>query len=75
MAIEVDARSVRALHADAKVEARILALTQGPPPAPVTHWTTRRMAARVGVSHATVGTLGGHPNPATSGHLKTGHHG
>lgn len=36
------------------VEARILALTQQPPPAPVTHWSVRRMARRVGVSPATV---------------------
>jgi transposase len=36
------------------VEARILALTQHPPPAPVTHWSVRRMARRVGVSPATV---------------------
>jgi hypothetical protein len=36
------------------VEAKILAKTQEPPPAPVTHWTTRRMAALIGVSHVTV---------------------
>ena len=36
------------------VEARILALTQAPPPKPLTHWSVRRMAARVGVSPATV---------------------
>jgi len=36
------------------VEARILGLTQQPPPAPVTHWSVRRMARRVGVSPATV---------------------
>jgi transposase len=36
------------------VEARILALTQQAPPAPLTHWSVRRMAARVGVSPATV---------------------
>lgn len=36
------------------VEARILALTQQPPPAPLTHWSVRRMAVRVGVSPATV---------------------
>lgn len=50
-------RSGRPDRLDPKVEARILALTQGPPPAPLTHWTTRRMAARVGVSHVTVGTV------------------
>jgi transposase len=36
------------------VEARILALTQEVPPKPLTHWSVRRMAARVGVSPATV---------------------
>jgi len=36
------------------VEARILALTQQPPPQPLTQWSVRRMAARVGVSPATV---------------------
>jgi transposase len=36
------------------VEARILALTQQPPPTPLTQWSVRRMAARVGVSPATV---------------------
>jgi transposase len=36
------------------VEARILALTQHAPPAPLTQWSVRRMAARVGVSPATV---------------------
>jgi transposase len=39
----------------AAVEARILHLTeQVAPPAPLTHWTSRRMAARVGVSDTTV---------------------
>lgn len=36
------------------VEARILALTQQAPPAPLTQWSVRRMAGRVGVSPATV---------------------
>ena len=37
------------------VEARILRLTQETrPPAPLTHWTSRRLAERVGVSSATV---------------------
>jgi transposase len=36
------------------VEARILALTQQPPPQPLTHWSVRRMAVRMGVSPATV---------------------
>lgn len=47
-------RSGRPDRLDPRTEAKILALTQGPPPAPLTHWTTRRMAARVGVSHMTV---------------------
>jgi transposase len=37
------------------VEARILRLTtQERPPAPLTHWTSRRLAARAGVSSSTV---------------------
>jgi transposase len=40
-----------------KLEAKILARTQAPPPAPLTHWTMRRMASEMGVSHATVGRV------------------
>lgn len=36
------------------LEARILALTQQPPSKPYTHWTTRRMGERLGISHMTV---------------------
>lgn len=36
------------------LEAKVLALTQRPPPKPFTHWTTRRLAARLGLSHMTV---------------------
>ena len=36
------------------VEARILRLTKQGPPAPFTHWSVRRLAARAGVSPATV---------------------
>lgn len=36
------------------LEAKILALTQQPPPTPFTHWTTRRLATRLGLSHMTV---------------------
>jgi transposase len=36
------------------LEAKILALTQQPPPKPFTHWTTRRLAARLGINHMTV---------------------
>src|SRR6266849_1751035 len=35
-------------------EAAILAATEQPPPGSVTHWSTRRLARRLGVSHATV---------------------
>src|SRR5437867_11611271 len=34
--------------------ARIVALTLRPPPAGLSHWSTRELAERVGVSHATV---------------------
>lgn len=48
-------RSGRPDRLDPRLEARILAKTQEPPPAPFTHWTTRRMAKALGtVSHATV---------------------
>jgi transposase len=47
-------RSGRPDRLDPRVEARILAKTQEPPPVPFTHWTTRRLAKIVGVSHATV---------------------
>lgn len=47
-------RSGRPDRLDPKVEAKILAKTQEPPPAPFTHWTTRRMARLIGVSHVTV---------------------
>lgn len=42
---------------DPRVEAKILAKTQEPPPKPFTHWTTRRMAKLIGVSHTTVHTV------------------
>lgn len=47
-------RSGRPDRLDSRVEARILAKTQERPPAPFTHWTTRRMAQLIGVSHVTV---------------------
>ena len=47
-------RSGRGDRIDPALEARILALTQQPPPAPLTHWTTRRLARRLNVSHMTV---------------------
>lgn len=47
-------RSGRPDRLDPRIEAKILARTQEPPPAPLTHWTTRRMATLIGVSHVTV---------------------
>lgn len=47
-------RSGRPDRLDPRVEAKILAKTQEAPPAPLTHWTTRRMAKVIGVSHVTV---------------------
>lgn len=47
-------RSGRPDRLDPRIEARILAKTQERPPAPLTHWTTRRMAKLIGVSHVTV---------------------
>lgn len=47
-------RSGRPDRLDPRVEAKILAKTHEPPPAPFTHWTTRRMARLIGVSHVTV---------------------
>ena len=38
----------------AKDEARILAATQRRPPKPLTHWTTRRLAKKLGYSHMTI---------------------
>ena len=47
-------RSGRPDRLDPRLEARILAKTREAPPAPLTHWTTRRMARLMGVSHVTV---------------------
>ncbi len=47
-------RSGRGDRVPAALEAKILALTQQPPPPPYTHWTTRRLATRLRVSHMTV---------------------
>jgi transposase len=47
-------RSGRPDRLDPRVEAKILAKTQEPPPTPFTHWTTRRLAKLIGVSHVTV---------------------
>jgi transposase len=47
-------RSGRPDRLDPRIEAKILAKTQQAPPAPFTHWTTRRMAKLIGVSHVTI---------------------
>jgi transposase len=47
-------RSGRGDRLSPALEAKVLALTQRPPPKPFTHWTTRRLAARLGLSHMTV---------------------
>ena len=38
----------------AEDEAKILAATQKPPPKPLTHWTSRRLAKKLGYSHSTI---------------------
>src|SRR5690242_20481108 len=47
-------RSGRPDRLDPRIEAKILARTREAPPAPLTHWTTRRMGDEIGVSHMTV---------------------
>lgn len=47
-------RSGRPDRLDPRLEAKILARTYEPPPKPFTHWTTRRLARAIGVSHMTV---------------------
>ena len=56
LALADDARAGRQDHRlSPTVEARILRITRKePPPTPLTHWTSRRLAARVGVSNWTV---------------------
>jgi len=41
-------------HITAEDEAKILAATQKAPPKPLTHWTSRRLAKKLGFSHATI---------------------
>jgi transposase len=48
------ARGGRGDRLSPALEAKLLALTQQAPPKPYTHWTTRRLAARLGLSHMTV---------------------
>ena len=47
-------RSGRGDRITPELEAKILALTQQPPPKPATHWTTRTLAARLKITHMTV---------------------
>ena len=47
-------RSGRGDRLTPALEAKILALTNEPPPHPLTHWTTRRLAGRLKISHMTV---------------------
>lgn len=47
-------RSGRPDRLDPRVEAKILAKSQQPPPSPFTHWTTRRKRKLMGVSYVTV---------------------
>jgi transposase len=56
LALADDARAGRQDHRlSPAVEARILRITREErPPTPLTHWTSRRLAARVGVSNGTV---------------------
>jgi transposase len=47
-------RSGRGDRVTPQLEARILAHTKKAPPKPFTHWTTRRLAKRLGINHMTV---------------------
>jgi len=51
-------RAGRGHGLSAALEAKILDITQHtPPPAPLTHWTTRRLGKKLGVSHNTVAVV------------------
>lgn len=47
-------RSGRPDRLSPSLEAKIIAVTQQPPPTPFTHWSVRRLSRRLGVSPATV---------------------
>jgi len=47
-------RGTRATASSQKLETRILALTQKPPPEGSTHWTTRKLGRALDVSHMRV---------------------
>ena len=52
--IEDKPRSGRPLRITARKRAQVVAMTLKPPPAGVTHWSSRDLATEVGVSHSTV---------------------
>jgi len=47
-------RSGRPLRINARKRAQVVAMTLKPPPAGITHWSSRDLAGEVGVSHSTV---------------------
>jgi transposase len=47
-------RSGRPLRITARKRAQVVAMTLKPPPAGITHWSSRDLASEVGVSHSTV---------------------
>jgi len=47
-------RSGRPLRIDARKRAQVVAMTLKPPPAGITHWSSRDLAGEVGISHSTV---------------------
>lgn len=52
--LEDKPRSGRPLTIDGRKRARVVAMTLKPPPAGITHWSSRELAGEVGVSHTTV---------------------
>lgn len=52
--IEDKPRSGRPLRITARKRAQVVAMTLKPPPAGITHWSSRDLAGEVGVSHSTV---------------------
>ncbi len=52
--LEDKPRSGRPLQISARKRAQVVAMTLKPPPAGVTHWSSRDLAGEVGVSHSTV---------------------
>lgn len=52
--LEDKPRSGRPLKINARKRAQVVAMTLKPPPAGITHWSSRDLANEVGVSHSTV---------------------